>query len=77
MGIDHGAYCVGCCWGLMLVMFVMGLMSIVWMGILTVVIFAEKVTRHGPTLSKVIGGVLIMLGMGILIHPGLMPHLSA
>jgi predicted metal-binding membrane protein len=77
MGIDHGAYCVGCCWGLMLVMFVMGLMSLVWMGILTVVIFLEKVSRYGPTLSKVIGGVLIVLGMGILLHPSLMHHLSA
>jgi predicted metal-binding membrane protein len=77
MGIDHGAYCVGCCWGLMLVMFVMGLMSLVWMGLLTVVIFLEKVTRHGPLLSKVIGGVLISLGVGLLIHPSLLPHLSA
>jgi predicted metal-binding membrane protein len=76
MGIDHGAYCVGCCWGLMLVMFVMGLMSLVWMGLLTVVIFLEKVTRHGPLLRKVIGGVLISLGVGLLIHPSLLPHLS-
>ncbi len=77
MGIDHGAYCVGCCWGLMLVMFVMGLMSLVWMGILTVVIFLEKVSRYGPTLSKVVGGVLIVLGVGILLQPSLMHHLSA
>jgi predicted metal-binding membrane protein len=77
MGIDHGAYCVGCCWGLMLVMFVMGLMSFVWMGILTVGIFLEKITRYGSTLSKVIGGILILLGLGILLHPGLMQHLTA
>jgi predicted metal-binding membrane protein len=77
MGVDHGAYCVGCCWGLMLVMFVMGLMSLVWMGILTVAIFLEKVTRYGPTLSKVIGGVLISLGVGLLIYPSLLHHLSA
>jgi predicted metal-binding membrane protein len=77
MGIDHGAYCVGCCWGLMLVMFVMGLMSLVWMGMLTVVIFVEKITRFGPILSKVIGGSLILLGVGILLHPNLMQYLSA
>jgi predicted metal-binding membrane protein len=77
MGIDHGAYCIGCCWGLMLVMFVMGLMSLVWMGCLTVVIFLEKVTRYGPALSKVVGGVLILLGVGILLHPTLIQHLSA
>jgi len=77
MGLDHGAYCVGCCWGLMLVMFVMGLMSLVWMGSLTIVIFLEKVTRYGPALSKVVGGILIVLGVGILLHPSLMRYLSA
>jgi predicted metal-binding membrane protein len=61
----------------MLVMLVMGLMSLVWMGILTLAIFLEKITRYGPTLSKVIGGVLIALGVGILLHPSLMHHLSA
>jgi len=76
MGIDHGAYCVGCCWGLKLVMFVMGLMSLVWMGGLTIVIFLEKVTRYGPLLSKVVGGILFALGMGILLHPSLIQHLS-
>jgi predicted metal-binding membrane protein len=76
MGIDHGAYCVGCCWGLMLVMFVMGLMSLVWMGGLTIVIFLEKVTRYGPALSKVVGSILIVLGVGILVHPSLIQHLS-
>jgi predicted metal-binding membrane protein len=77
MGIDHGAYCVGCCWGLMLVMFVMGLMSLVWMGGLTIVVFLEKVTHYGPPLSKVVGGGLIILGVGILLHPTLMRYLSA
>jgi predicted metal-binding membrane protein len=77
MGVDHGAYCVGCCWGLMLVMFVMGLMSLVWMGFLTVVIFLEKVTRYGLPLSKVVGVVLILLGIGMLLHPTLIQHLSA
>jgi len=77
MGVDHGAYCVGCCWGLMLVMFVMGLMSLVWMGGLTIIIFLEKVTRYGPALSKVIGGTLILFGVAILLHPSLMRYLSA
>lgn len=77
MGVDHGAYCVGCCWGLMLVMFVMGLMSLVWMGGLTIVIFLEKVTRYGPALSKVVGGTLILVGVAILLHPSLMRYFSA
>jgi predicted metal-binding membrane protein len=77
MGIEHGAYCVGCCWGLMLVMFVMGLMSLGWMEGLTIVIFLEKVGHYSPVLSKVVGGAFILLGVGILLHPSLMQHLSA
>ena len=61
----------------MLVMFVMGLMSLVWMGGLTIVIFLEKVTHYGPALRKVVGGILIVLGVGILLHPSLMRYLSA
>jgi predicted metal-binding membrane protein len=76
MGIDHGAYCVGCCWALMVVLFVMGLMSLVWMGGLTVVIFLEKVTRYGPRLSKVIGGMFILLGIAVLIEPALVQYLT-
>jgi predicted metal-binding membrane protein len=69
MGIDHGAYCVGCCWGLMLVLFAMGLMNLTWMGLLTAVIFVEKVSQHGPSFSRVLGGVLIVLGALILFDP--------
>jgi predicted metal-binding membrane protein len=60
-----------------LVMFVMGLMRFVWMGILTVGIFLEKITRYGSTLSKVMGGIMILLGVGFLLHPGLRQHLNA
>jgi predicted metal-binding membrane protein len=76
MGLDHGAYCVGCCWGLMIVMFAMGLMNIAWMGFLTVVIFGEKITRYGPALSKVVGALLILLGLAILIDPSLAARLA-
>lgn len=45
-------------------------------GGLSMVIFLEKVTRYGPALSKVVGGVFIVLGVGILLHPVLLQHLS-
>jgi len=77
MGIDHGAYCVGCCWGLMVVLFGMGLMSLAWMGFLTVAIFLEKVSQHGVALSKVIGGILVLLGIVMLIDPRLIPGFPA
>lgn len=71
MGIDHGAYCLGCCWGLMLVLFVVGVMNIAWMGILTLVIFVEKASKHGVIISKFVGGLLILLGISMAFEPGM------
>src|ERR1051325_5618659 len=39
MGAEHGAYCVGCCWGLMIVLFALGVMSLFWMAVVGAVIF--------------------------------------
>lgn len=70
MGIDHGAYCLGCCWGLMLVLFVVGVMNLAWMGILTLIIFVEKISKHGVVISKVVGGLLILLGIAMAAQHG-------
>src|SRR5436305_13450407 len=43
MGSEHGAYCVGCCWGLMVILFALGLMSLVWMAAVAALIFVQKV----------------------------------
>jgi predicted metal-binding membrane protein len=69
MGIDHGAYCLGCCWGLMLVLFVVGMMNIAWMGILALIIFVEKISKQGVIISKFVGGFLILLGFLLAINP--------
>ncbi len=69
MGIDHGTYCLGCCWGLMLVLFVVGIMNLAWMGILTLVIFIEKISKHGVIISKLVGGLLVLLGLVMAIEP--------
>ncbi len=69
MGVSHGVYCLGCCWGLMLVLFVVGLMNLSWMGILTLVIFVEKISKHGIIISKLVGGFLIILGVVMAIQP--------
>ena len=59
----HGAYCVGCCWGLMLLLFAVGLMNLVAMVVLTGVIFAEKVVPRGPLIGKVAAGALVLYGV--------------
>jgi predicted metal-binding membrane protein len=63
MGIWHGAYCLGCCWALFAILVVAGIMSLAWMLVLTLVVFAEKVFPHGQRVSATIGVALIALGV--------------
>ena len=76
MGFTHGLYCVGCCWGLMLVLFTLGVMSLVWMAVIAGVIFAEKVLPHGERLTRVIGVAFVALGLWIAIAPDTVPGLT-
>src|SRR5476651_1752166 len=77
MGFHHGLYCVGCCWGLMLVLFSVGVMSLFWMALIAVLIFVEKVFRFGPRLVPVFGIILIALGLWIAIAPASVPGLHS
>ena len=61
-GVVNGVYCVGCCLGLMAVLFALGVMSPFWMVLIAAAIFVEKVFRHGPRLTRVVGIGLIVLG---------------
>jgi predicted metal-binding membrane protein len=65
MGVQHGLFCLGCCWGLMLVLLTVGVTSLVWMGLVAAVIFVEKVLPFGWATAKVVGIVLIGLGIGL------------
>ncbi len=68
MGLRHSMYCVGCCWLFMIVLFVAGSMSLVWMGGLSIAILAEKLGVRTAFFSRMIGGVL--LGLGALVALG-------
>jgi predicted metal-binding membrane protein len=59
LGVNHGLYCVGCCWALMLLMFVVGTASVGWMLVLGAVMAAEKALPFGRRLSHPIGLVLL------------------
>ena len=69
MGLHHGAYCLGCCWMLMVLLFVLGVMNLPWVAVLTVVVLAEKVLPGGTWLSRILGGFLVIWG-GCLIFVG-------
>ena len=63
VGLVHGLYCVGCCWSLMLVLVLLGVMDLAWMGVVASLIFAEKVLPFGALLSRVSGIALIAAGV--------------
>jgi predicted metal-binding membrane protein len=69
LGLYHGAFCVACCWALMGVLFAVGVMNLAWMGMLTLVIFVEKIHRRGPLIGRAIGIALIGLGFIFLVGP--------
>jgi predicted metal-binding membrane protein len=66
MGIRHGAYCLGCCWALMAVLFVVGVMNLAWVAALTVFILAEKFGRTGAWVARAGGVVMIAVGAFVL-----------
>lgn len=72
VGLYHGGYCTGCCFGLMIVMVIAGVMNIIWMLALAVIIFIEKVLPYGREFSHVVGLVLIVLGCLLPWHPYLL-----
>ena len=65
MGVEHGLYCLGCCWALMLVMFAGGVMSVATMAVLTLFILAERLLPPGMWASTLPGLVLIGAGMSV------------
>ena len=71
MGSAHGAYCVGCCWALMVLLFVGGVMNLSWIAALAVLVLLEKVVR-GRWVSYVSGSALVAWGLYVL-HAGLPP----
>ena len=76
MGAEHGAYCVGCCWGLMVILFALGVMSLVWMAVVAAVIFAEKAIPAGWRLTRPLAVVFIALGIWVMVAPSSVPGLT-
>jgi predicted metal-binding membrane protein len=64
MGVQHGAYCLGCCWILMALLFVAGVMNLVWVAVIALLVMGEKMLPKGEVLGH-IAGIALMAG-GIL-----------
>jgi predicted metal-binding membrane protein len=76
MGVRHGVVCVGCCWAMMAVMFVVGAMSLTWMALLTLLMFAEKVLPMGRTLAMPIACFFFAMGVWVIMSPETAPLLK-
>ncbi len=68
MGLRHGRYCVGCCWALMAVLFVAGVMNLAWVAAITVLVLVEKLARVGVVAGRAAGLALVAWGIAVLVR---------
>lgn len=68
LGVRHGLYCIGCCWALMVLLFVGGVMNIAWIAGLAVLVLAEKLWSRGRRLSRLVGVVALSGGLFLIVQ---------
>ena len=66
MGLRHGLYCVGCCWILMIILFAAGVMNLLWVSLIAIFIFLEKVIQRNSMFSYISGFLLLIWGLGLI-----------
>jgi predicted metal-binding membrane protein len=76
MGIEHGGYCVGCCTGLMLALFALGVMSLFWMAGVAAAILVDKTLPGGEAFTRLLAVVLVALGIWVAASPTSVPGLK-
>jgi len=69
MGAEHGLFCLGCCWMLMLLLFVAGVMNLVWIALIAGFVFVEKLLPAGRLSASFAGVALVLSGLVLLINP--------
>ncbi|MGE5337550.1 MAG: DUF2182 domain-containing protein [Gemmatimonadota bacterium] len=67
MGAEHGLYCVGCCWALMLLLFVAGVMNLLWVALIAGFVLVEKLLPAGPITARFGGAALALAGLALLL----------
>jgi predicted metal-binding membrane protein len=76
MGVEHGAWCLGCCWALMVALFALGAMSITWMVVIAALIALEKLLPWRAAGTFGVAGVLAVLAIGVAAVPAHVPGLT-
>ena len=68
LGLRHGIYCIGCCWGLMALLFVGGIMNLFWIAVLAILVLLEKVIPFGRIIARLAGLAFMAGGGWMLVH---------
>jgi predicted metal-binding membrane protein len=76
MGLEHGAWCLGCCWALMAALFALGAMSLTWMLVVAALIAAEKLLPWRTASVAGVAALLAVLAVGVAVSPGNVPALT-
>jgi len=77
MGLEHGVFCLGCCWLLFLILFPLGIMNIAAMAVVTLLVFAEKALASGERIARWAGIALVLYGIVVLVYPQTLPTFMA
>lgn len=68
MGVQHGAYCLGCCWLLMALLFAVGVMNLLWVAAIALFVFAEKLLHGGVWIARLSGAAMILYGLWLIVQ---------
>ena len=66
LGMRHGMYCIGCCWAMMTLLFVGGVMNILWIAVIAIFVLIEKAVPAGAAIARVAGAGLVVAGIWLL-----------
>ena len=76
IGIEHGAWCLGCCWALMAALFALGAMSVGWMALISVLIAAERLLPRRALATLGVASLLVVVAIGVAAAPARVPMLT-
>jgi predicted metal-binding membrane protein len=76
MGVRYGVWCVGCCWAMFAALFALGFMSVLWMGVIALLITGEKLGPDRRSAALLTAVVLFGLGLAVALAPGSVPGLT-
>ncbi|HUS53388.1 MAG TPA: DUF2182 domain-containing protein [Thermohalobaculum sp.] len=68
IGLEHGLYCLGCCWVLMALLFVGGVMNLLWIAAIAIFVLTEKILPHGSLLDRSTGALLVLSGLWLIVQ---------